>query len=1014
MLPLTCKPARNTVSSPASNEADRLTALRALAIVDTPEEPHFDAVCRLARDLFAVPIALISFVEEDRQWFKAKCGTDLDGTPRSVAFCRHTILSDEALVVEDATRDPRFAANPVVRGKPGIRFYAGLPLTLRPGIRIGTLCIIDTVSRAFPAERVRQLRDLAEIVLAHLRLHETARAHAAELDRCSRLSSDLGETSRLLRTTLENMDQGLILYGPDRRVRLHNRRAREILDLPEDVLRDGNAYSVINAYQVARGEYRSCPGPLMSALETGALESLPDEYERRRPNGRSLEVRTVPLAGSGHMRTYTDTTRHRESERIVRESEARYRVLADAASDMIVRCTADGQCTYVSPASQDLLGYAPGEIQVLPVSTSLHPDDWQRAMDFRSDLQAGRIERGRVAYRLRHRDGRWIWVESRSRLVRDAAGRPAETISAVRDIGERVAAEEALRDSEERLTLALDSGSDGLWDWCVAADAVTCSRHWFGMLGYADGEIAVDRRSWRGLVHPDDVAGALRLLVAHLRGETPLYECEYRLRKKDGGYLWALVRGRVVARDSRGRAQRMVGTHIDIDRRKVAEQQIAHLAAHDALTGLPNRALFRDRLDHEFASVRRRGGDFAVLACDLDRFKEVNDTLGHPAGDALLRVIADRLRAVVREGDTVARLGGDEFALVLAHHDGARSVGLVAQRIIDAVGRPVELDGHLTQVGVSIGIALGSLDSPGGPGGHPCGVGADALFKNADIALYRAKGSGRNTYSFYEPGMDAEVVRRNLLERDLRAALHQGGITLHYQPVVRLADEVTGGFEALMRWQHPTRGLIPPGDFIPLAEETGLIVPLGAFALREACREAAGWPDGLRVAVNVSAMQFRQPGLEQAVLGALAAAGLAADRLELEITESVLMQDSEAVIACLHRLRGLGVRIALDDFGTGYSSLSYLRRFPFDKIKIDRAFVRDIAELDTAAIVRAIVGIGEQLGTAITAEGVETPEQLAAVRRAGCTEAQGFLYSRPLTAADALAFTRSHSGRRAA
>ena len=997
------------MASQPSTEADRLTALSALAIMDTPEEPHFDALCRLARDLFGVPIALISFIAEDRQWFKAKCGTALNGTPREMAFCRHTILSDDAFVVEDAARDPRFAANPLVQGEAGFRFYAGVPLTPQPGLRVGTLCIIDTAPRTFSAEQARQLRDLGEIVLAHLRLHETARARAEEVEQRRRLMADACETRDILRMTLENMDQGLILYGSDMQVRLHNARAREILDLPADVLREGLSYGTINAYQIARGEFRSIPSHLAAALETGTLASLPDTYERRRPDGTSMEVRVLPLADGSYMQTYTDTTRHHESERILRESEARYRVLADSASDMIVRRSIDDRRTYVSPASQDLLGYTPEQMLVLPMSASLHPDDRQRFLEWRSALNAGRVEHGRIAHRLRHRDGRWIWVEARSRLVRDETGRPVETITLVRDISERVAIEEALRDSEERLALALDSGSDGLWDWCIASGAVTCSRHWFGMLGYADGEIVVRRRSWRGLVHPDDVASAARLLVDHLRGMTPLYECEYRLRRKDGRYLWTLVRGKVVARDPSGRARRMVGTHLDIDRRKVAEQQIAHLAAHDALTGLPNRTLFRARLDQELARARRHGGDFAVLACDLDRFKAVNDTLGHPAGDALLCSIADRLRAVVRESDTVARLGGDEFALILNHSDGPQNAGLVAQRVIEAVGQPVELDGHLIQVGVSIGIALGPQDHAGPLGPDPAGADADILFKNADIALYRAKASGRNTYSFYEPGMDAQVTSRNLLECDLRTALRQGGITLHYQPVVQVAGEVTGGFEALLRWQHPTRGPISPGEFIPLAEETGLIVPLGTFALYEACREASAWPAGLRVAVNVSAVQFRQPSLELAVVGALAASGLAADRLELEITESVLMQDSEAVIACLHRLRGLGVRIALDDFGTGYSSLNYLRRFPFDKIKIDRAFIHDLADPDTAAIVRAIVGIGEQLGTAITAEGVETPEQLAAVRRAGCTEAQGFLYSRPLTAADALAFMNARS-----
>ncbi len=1000
----------------APNEADRLAALRSLAILDSPAEAHFDAVCRLARNLFGVPISLISLLEEERQWFKAKCGTDLDGTPRADAFCNHTILSDDALVVEDATIDPRFHANPLVRGEPGIRFYAGVPLTLRPGIRIGTVCIIDTAPRAFSTEETRKLRDLAEIVLAHLRLHDTAQAHTAELDRSRRLSSDLRAAHDLLRMTLENLDQGMVLFDPDMKVRLYNGRAREILDLPAEILCEGTTYGTINAYQVARGEFRSNPSHLAAALEVGTIESLPERYERLRPNGTSLEVRILPLADGSHMRTYIDTTRHREIERAVRESEARYRALAEFASDMIVRRTIDGRGNYVSPASLELLGYRPEELSPSRLAEALHPDDRERALEVRSALGEGRIERARISYRLRHKDGRWIWVEAQARLVRDEAGRPLETITAMRDISERVAAEEALRDSEERLGLALDSGSDGLWDWCVTSDEVTCSPHWFAMLGYADGEISVSGRSWERLIHPEDVRAVRAGVIDHMRGRTPFYECEYRLQKKDGSYVWTLVRGKVVARDPAGRAQRMVGTHLDIERRKMAEGQIAHMAMHDALTGLPNRVLFRDRLDQELASVRRYGGDFAVLACDLDRFKAVNDTLGHSIGDALLRAIADRLRSVVRESDTVARLGGDEFALILARRDGPQNASLVAQRVIEAVGRPVDLDGHLVQVGISIGIAIGSPHGYGSTEGGSFGPDADALFKNADIALYRAKTSGRNTFSFYEPGMDAEVAARTHLERELRTALRQGGFTLQFQPRLHLASEATGGFEAFLRWDHPTRGLISSGDFVPLAEETGIIFALGAFALSEACRAAAGWPDGLGVAVNISAAQFRQPGLEQAVADALASSGLAAHRLELEITESVLIQDSAVTLGCLHRLRDLGVRIALDGFGTGYSSLSNLRQFPFNRVKLDHTFIHDISDPNTAAIVGAIVGICQQLGAAVTAEGVETPEQLAAVRRAGCTDVQGYLFSKPLSAADALAFARArpNAGRLAA
>ncbi|WP_082469918.1 MULTISPECIES: EAL domain-containing protein [unclassified Methylobacterium] len=557
--------------------------------------------------------------------------------------------------------------------------------------------------------------------------------------------------------------------------------------------------------------------------------------------------------------------------------------------------------------------------------------------------------------------------------------------------------ETALRISEERLALALDSGSDGLWDWDVATGKVWFSDRSQTMLGYEPAEIEGHVRSLIRLTHPDDIEQSRRQLADHIEGKTKIYECEQRVRNKSGAYTWVLSRGKIVARDATGAPLRIVGTQIDIAARKQAEQQIEYLALYDALTGLPNRTLFWDRLDREMVSAERRGHFFAVLACDLDRFKCVNDSMGHPAGDTLLRKVAERLTAAIREGDTVARLGGDEFAIVLRGLDHPQNSSTTAQQVIDAVKLPFDIEGRAVSVGISIGIALGPQD----------GCNPDQLFKNADIALYRAKAAGRSTYRYYEPEMDAAIAERNALELDLREAVRLGEFELYYQPIIRLENDMLSGFEALMRWRSPSRGLVSPGDFIPLAEEIGLVVQLGAWALKDACCEAAGWPGDLKVAVNASTVQFAELGLEHAVVTALAASGLPPQRLELEITESVLMSDTESAIRCLHRLRELGVHIALDDFGTGFSSLSYLRRFPFDKIKIDRSFIHEIGNADTAAIVRAIVGLAERLGASITAEGVEDEIQLAHARGEGFTEAQGYLLSKPLSARDALQYARA-------
>ncbi len=553
-------------------------------------------------------------------------------------------------------------------------------------------------------------------------------------------------------------------------------------------------------------------------------------------------------------------------------------------------------------------------------------------------------------------------------------------------------ANRALSVSEQRFRLLAENTTD-LIIWChLDGTREYVSPASRGLLGYEPAELVGTRPL--DSVHPDEAEDFRAVLNDLEHGRVEQTTCQKRYRRKDGTYVWVEISFSRTKEFAAGGPSGWVASLRDVSARKEAEQQITHMALHDALTGLPNRLVFRDRLNQELANARRYGGGFAVLACDLDRFKIVNDTLGHPAGDTLLRIVADRLISVVRNVDTVARLGGDEFAIILSWLEEPQAVSAAAERIIEVVGQPIELDGNTACIGISIGIALGTIETED----------ADVLFKNADIALYRAKAAGRNTLSFYESGMDEIVADRSALERDLSQAVREGGFVLHYQPIMNLAADKPSGFEALLRWQHPTRGMVSPADFIPLAEETGLIVPLGAWTLEEACREAAGWPNDLRVAVNVSAIQFQKPGFEQAVIGALAASGLAPQRLELEITESVLVSDAEAVIICLHRLRALGVRIAMDDFGTGYSSLSYLRRFPFDKIKIDRSFIRDIADPDAAAIVRAIVGIGTQLGASITAEGVETEEQLARVRQEGCGEVQGFYFSRPLPAPDALDF----------
>jgi len=426
-----------------------------------------------------------------------------------------------------------------------------------------------------------------------------------------------------------------------------------------------------------------------------------------------------------------------------------------------------------------------------------------------------------------------------------------------------------------------------------------------------------------------------------------------------------------------------VTTHEDITEQRRAAERIAYMAKHDALTGLANRVLLQEELDGALAGVRR-GDCLAVLCLDLDRFKAVNDTLGHPVGDAVLQAVADRLRSSVREVDVIARLGGDEFAVIQTGIERPEQAAALAGRLIDAIRAPYEIGANKIEIGTSIGIALAPDDS----------TEADELLKRADMALYRAKAEERGTFCLYEAAMEERLIARRTLEHELRQVLVNGSLELHYQPILDLQTGTVGGLEALLRWCHPERGFIPPLEFISIAEEIGLIGPIGEWVMREACIEAAKWPDGVKLAVNLSPVQFKGGKVALQVVGALAASGMDARRLVLEITESTLLEDNEANLAALHQLRGLGVRIALDDFGTGYSSLNYLRCFPFDEIKIDRSFIHDASSRsDCVAIVHAIANLAASLNMETVAEGVETEAHLAMVRASGCTKAQGYLFS---------------------
>jgi diguanylate cyclase (GGDEF)-like protein len=541
-------------------------------------------------------------------------------------------------------------------------------------------------------------------------------------------------------------------------------------------------------------------------------------------------------------------------------------------------------------------------------------------------------------------------------------------------------------DQQLLLDTVLNNMSQGVLMFDSEARLVFCNKRYIEMYGLST-EVAVPGCTLRNLLEHRAAVGAFagnpEDYIVELLEDVAAGKTSSGIVKSVDGRVFSIVRNPIVGGG-------WIATHEDITDRQRAEERIVHMARHDALTDLPNRMMLRERLDHELKRVKR-GECLAVLCLDLDHFKSVNDTLGHPIGDELLKVVAERLRRCTREPDTIARLGGDEFAIIMTGMERPTDAVALAKRIRDSITKPYHLDGHQIVADISIGISLAPMDAT-----EP-----DQLLKNADMALYGAKGDGRGTYRFFETEMDAKMKTRRELEMDLRSALVNAEFELYYQPLVNLKTNEITAFEALVRWNHPTRGLVSPADFIPVAEETGLIIQLGEWVLRRACQETAQWPAHIKVAVNLSPSQLKSRNLTQLVVSALAESGMAANRLQLEITETVLMHNTFNTLATLHQLRKLGVQIAMDDFGTGYSSLSYLRSFPFDKIKIDRSFIQDLSNgAEPLAIVHAVAGLARSLNMISTAEGVETQQQLDTLQSVGCTEMQGYLFSHARPAKD--------------